>query len=111
MTAGHSSNTESMTIPTDAHAPFAGQNLAAAVSLSVLTPVYNERHLVAASLARVLALSSPYISRLEIIVVDDRSIDGSWGVLQQVAARDPRIQLYRHERAVGKERDSHGAGA
>ena len=34
-------------------------DLAPGVSLSVLTPVYNERHLVAPSVARVLALQSP----------------------------------------------------
>jgi Glycosyl transferase family 2 len=43
------------------------------VSLSVLTPVFNERHLVLASLARVLTLESELISRLELIVVDDCS--------------------------------------
>ncbi len=77
-------------------------DLAQGVSLSVLTPVYNERHLVAASLARVLALQSPLISRLEVIAVDDCSTDGSWAVLQQLAAKDPRVRLYRHERNSGK---------
>jgi hypothetical protein len=43
------------------------------VSLIVLTPVFNERHLVLASLARVLTLESELISRLELIVVDDCS--------------------------------------
>lgn len=43
------------------------------VSLSILTPVFNERHLVLASLARVLTLESELISRLELIVVDDCS--------------------------------------
>lgn len=76
--------------------------LASGVSLSVLTPVYNERHLVAASLARVLALESELISRLEVIAVDDCSTDGSWAVLQQLAAKDPRVRLYRHERNSGK---------
>ncbi len=77
-------------------------DLARGVSLSVLTPVYNERHLVAASLARVLALESPAISRLEVIAVDDCSTDGSWSVLQQVAAKDSRVRVYRHERNSGK---------
>ena len=51
------------------------------VSVSVLTPLFNERHLVAASLSRVLALESNLISRLELIVVDDCSDDGSWEVV------------------------------
>ena len=72
------------------------------VSLSVLTPVFNERHLVPASLARVLALESELISRLELIVVDDCSDDGSWEILQQIARADSRVQLYRHHRNCGK---------
>ena len=72
------------------------------VSLSILTPVYNERHLVAASVARVLALRAEMISRLELIVVDDCSSDGSWEVLQRLARLDARIQLYRHEQNSGK---------
>ncbi len=72
------------------------------LALSVLTPVYNERHLVAASLSRVLALNDNLISRLELIVVDDHSTDGTWEVLQHVAATDARVHLYRHERNQGK---------
>lgn len=72
------------------------------ISLSVLTPVYNERHLVAASLERVLALESDLLSSLELIVVDDCSTDGSWEVLQQLAAEDSRIKLHRHTRNSGK---------
>jgi glycosyltransferase involved in cell wall biosynthesis len=72
------------------------------VSLTVLTPVYNERHLVAASLERVLALESDLLSSLELVVVDDCSTDGSWDVLQQLAAEDPRVKLHRHPRNMGK---------
>jgi 2-polyprenyl-3-methyl-5-hydroxy-6-metoxy-1,4-benzoquinol methylase len=72
------------------------------LSVSVLTPVYNERHLVLASLERVLALESDLISRLEVIVVDDCSTDGSWDTLQQLAADDPRVQLHRHPHNQGK---------
>ncbi len=56
--------------------------------LSVLVPVYNERHVVEASLRRVLALEDELISSLEVIVVDERSTDGSWEILERIAAGD-----------------------
>lgn len=68
----------------------------------MLVPVYNERHLVGASIGRVLALDSPTIARLEVIAVDDRSRDGSWEVLQALAAADSRVTVVRHERNQGK---------
>ena len=71
-------------------------------ALSVLVPVYNERHLVEASLRRVLSLKSELISSLQVIVVDDSSSDGSWQVLQRLAAEDDRILLLRHEHNQGK---------
>jgi glycosyltransferase involved in cell wall biosynthesis len=70
--------------------------------LSMLVPVYNERHVVAASLRRLLALDHELIDSMEIIVVDDCSTDGSWEILQGLAAEDPRITLFRHERNQGK---------
>jgi glycosyltransferase involved in cell wall biosynthesis len=77
-------------------------SMPASFRLSVLVPVYNERHLVATSLRRLLALEDPIISELEVIVVDDRSTDGSWEVLQKIAAEDSRIKLLRHEWNKGK---------
>lgn len=71
-------------------------------SLSILVPVYNERYLVETSLRRVLALKDPIIHSLEVIVVDDRSSDGSWEILQRIAQEDNRIVLLRHERNMGK---------
>jgi glycosyltransferase involved in cell wall biosynthesis len=72
------------------------------VSLSVLVPVYNERHVVGASLRRVLQLQHPLIGALEVVVVDDRSTDGTWEVLGHVAAEDPRVVLLRHDTNQGK---------
>ena len=70
--------------------------------LSVIVPVYNERHVVEASLHRLLALEHELINYLEIIVVDDCSTDGSRDVLQRLAAEDQRISLFFHEKNQGK---------
>src|SRR5512137_973024 len=55
-------------------------------SLSVLVPVYNEQHLVAASLERLAVLeTSAHLDRIQVIVVDDSSRDGTPGVLAAFA--------------------------
>jgi glycosyltransferase involved in cell wall biosynthesis/phospholipid N-methyltransferase len=94
------------------------------LSLSVLVPVYNEEHLVATSLSRLEILeTSPLLSRVQVIVVDDCSRDGTAEVLNRfistkgLAARGDgaprtvgrpgsRIEwtFLRHERNCGKGR-------
>jgi glycosyltransferase involved in cell wall biosynthesis/phospholipid N-methyltransferase len=55
-------------------------------SLSVLVPVYNEQHLVAASLARLEVLeASPHLDSIQVVVVDDCSKDGTAEVLRGFA--------------------------
>jgi glycosyltransferase involved in cell wall biosynthesis len=71
-------------------------------ALSVLVPVYNERHLVEVSLRRVLALNHELIASLQVLVVDDCSTDGTSDVLQRLASEDNRIVLVRHDRNLGK---------
>jgi len=72
------------------------------LSLSVLVPVYNEKSVVEESLKRLLELDHFLINRLEVIVVDDRSTDGTWEILQRLAGEDDRIVLLRNERNLGK---------
>jgi glycosyltransferase involved in cell wall biosynthesis len=71
-------------------------------SLSVLVPVYNERHLVEVSLRRLLAVNHDIITSLQVVVVDDCSTDGTWEILQRLAAEDDRIALFRNEQNSGK---------
>jgi glycosyltransferase involved in cell wall biosynthesis len=68
--------------------------------LSVLMPVYNEYWTLREIVARVLA--SPVALELELIVVDDCSTDGSWDVIQELAADDARIHPVRHPQNRGK---------
>ena len=56
------------------------------ISLTVLVPVYNEQHLVAASLGRLSVLEeSSHLERIQVVVVDDSSRDGSPAVLAAFA--------------------------
>src|SRR5215471_18318384 len=70
--------------------------------LTVLVPVYNERHMVETALRRLLAIRDPLIDELEVIVVDDCSNDGTWDVLKRLSSEDCRVNLIRHERNSGK---------
>lgn len=80
----------------------AGRIRKSSFGLSVLIPVYNERHVVEASLRRLLALRHALVNKLEVIVVDDCSTDGTWEILQRLASEDSRITLIRHEQNKGK---------
>jgi glycosyltransferase involved in cell wall biosynthesis len=71
--------------------------------LSVVMPVYNERFLVAEAIRRVLAVASPHISRLDLIVVDDGSTDGTREILRGIATANPeRVTYLEHEHNQGK---------
>ena len=82
--------------------PLYESTIATSFRLSVLVPVYNERHVVEASLRRVLNLRHELISNLQLIVVDDFSTDGSREILQRLADEDDRITLRFHETNQGK---------
>jgi len=66
--------------------------------LSVVVPAYNEAETIASVLERVLSQASV----MEVIVVDDCSGDGTWELLQTLAASNPKILIKRHPRNEGK---------
>ena len=68
--------------------------------LSILMPVYNEARTLRTAVGRVLA--APISIPLELICVDDASIDGSRQILEDLARLDPRIKLAFHEKNRGK---------
>lgn len=64
--------------------------------LSLVMPVFNERHTVGEAIERVLA--QPFVGQL--IVVDDASFDGTEEVLGSLS--DPRVLILTHRRNQGK---------
>lgn len=66
--------------------------------LSVLMPCYNEEATLPLILEKVLAVQI----NLEIIAVDDHSRDNTYAMLQEAAAREPRIRVVRHPQNRGK---------
>lgn len=70
--------------------------------LTVIVPVHNERHVVEASLRRLLAVRDSLVASLEVVTVDDHSDDGSASVLARLAAEDSRIVLLHHDHTRGK---------
>jgi glycosyltransferase involved in cell wall biosynthesis len=66
--------------------------------LSVVVPAYNEAKTIASVLEKVLAQSSVK----EVIVVDDCSSDGTWELLQALAASNSKIRATRHSHNEGK---------
>ena len=72
----------------------------AVTKLSVLMPVFNEYSTLREIVARVFAAPVPV--EVELVIVDDCSTDGSWELIQELAAGDERIRIARHERNRGK---------
>jgi glycosyltransferase involved in cell wall biosynthesis len=80
------------------------------VTLSILVPVYNEQYLVRTSLERLkLLVDSPLLERIEVIVVDDGSTDGTNAILrnfESIEATRPNSKLdwifVYHEASQGK---------
>src|SRR3977135_4139852 len=70
--------------------------------LSILIPVYNERTVVEKSLALVLSAPLPESMERELVIVDDCSTDGTSDILDRLAAREPRIRLFRQTVNQGK---------
>jgi glycosyltransferase involved in cell wall biosynthesis len=70
------------------------------MKLSVIMPVYNEIGTIGEILARVRA--APIDCDMELVIVDDRSTDGTRDFLRDHAVRHPDVRLVLHDRNEGK---------
>lgn len=83
----------------------AGGDITMLPHISVVMPVYNESSFVCYALQSVLRSSYPK-DRLEVIVVDDGSLDDSWECIAATAIhyikKGVRYRTYRHKQNQGK---------
>ncbi len=68
------------------------------MKLSVVMPVYNERHTLRLVVERVLAVNL----EIELVCVDDGSQDGSREILAELQARHPQVQVFLQPHNMGK---------
>lgn len=68
------------------------------MKLSILVPVYNESATILTAIKRLLDVQFP--CEIEVVIVDDGSVDGTREMIESIA--DPRIRLHRHEVNRGK---------
>jgi dolichol-phosphate mannosyltransferase len=70
--------------------------------LSIVIPVFNEAMSLEPLHAEICAVAVTEGYDLEVIFVDDGSRDGSWAVIESLAARDARVHGIRFRRNFGK---------
>ena len=63
----------------------------------VIVPTYNERE----NISRLIAAVLDKDARLEILVVDDGSPDGTGDIVESIGASNPRVHLLRRPRKMG----------
>lgn len=74
------------------------------MQVSVIIPVYNGEKCIEACLRSVLAQDG----EMEVIAVDDGSTDGTWALLEQLAARDARLRPVHQENMGVSAARNHG---
>lgn len=66
--------------------------------VSIIMPAWNAQKTIRAAAQSVLAQTW---RNLELLIVDDFSTDGTWGVMQELAASDKRVRIFRNRINVG----------
>jgi glycosyltransferase involved in cell wall biosynthesis len=72
-------------------------------SITFVIAAYNEQAALPLMHARLSAVMDALDADAQVLYVDDGSRDGTWDVMQQLAAADPRVGLLRLARNFGKE--------
>ncbi len=72
------------------------------MKLSVVMPVYNEQNFVDEIVQKVIKQRIDGIDQMEVVIVDDCSIDGTTEIIKELAKRHSQVKALFHERNQGK---------
>lgn len=72
------------------------------IEISVVSPVYGAQALLPELVSRVDGVLKGMGVSYEIVLVEDRSPDGSWKILKALAEKTPRVRAYRFSRNFGQ---------
>ncbi|OGQ49284.1 MAG: glycosyl transferase [Deltaproteobacteria bacterium RIFCSPLOWO2_02_56_12] len=72
------------------------------MDLSVVVPVYNEEENLEPLIHEIRSVLDPLGKRYELILVDDGSTDGTYGVLSRLHEAEPRLKVLRFKRNFGQ---------
>lgn len=69
--------------------------------LSIVLPCFNEEQNIEGTITDLCSWVERERVEAEIVIVDDGSTDGTWGIVQRLAAGNHAIRLVRHEHNLG----------
>ena len=72
-------------------------------TLSIVAPVYNEVDGIAAFCEQAFAAVEHTVAKVELLLVDDGSTDGSLAAIERLVAADPRIRVISFSRNFGHQ--------
>lgn len=70
---------------------------------SIVAPVFNEQDIVPHFYERIVAVMEGLGESFELVLVNDGSSDGSYGVMRELAGRDPRVRVVNFSRNFGHQ--------
>ena len=75
------------------------------MDISIVVPVFNEQDNAEAVYSAIRSALQAMGCSYEIVMVDDGSSDGSYGVLARLASEDPALKVIRFRRNFGQAGD------
>jgi len=71
------------------------------ISISICVPAFNEEATLKEAVDDLLQNISPYVQKIEVIIVNDGSQDSTPEIAEQIANADSRVKIIHHDKNLG----------